>query len=146
MKLLQKSLMFASLLVVTTGAVSIPAISGNGVVHAASTQTTKIKNLTADGFYYRVSKDQLIKASDVEILTNDNETDANMIETAVANNFRLQVTVKKAPIYNLKGKKTNKCLTKDTVCTIGSQDAFNNSTYYQTSKNKLVQVNDSTWL
>ena len=147
MKLLQKSLLFASLLAVGTGIASIPAItSGNGTAQAATTSTTTTKNLTANGFYYRVSKNRLVKASDVQILTEDDQTDSNMIETDTPNDFRLQVTTPKADLYNLKGQKVGKSLSKNTICTIGSQDAFTQSTYYKTSKNKLVQVNDSTWL
>jgi len=146
MKLLQKSLLCASLLAIGSGITSIPAITmGNGTAQAA-TKTTTTKNLTANGFYYLVSKDRLVKASDVKILTKDDQTDSSMIDTDTPNDFRLEVTTPTAHLYNLKGKKLSKCVTKGTVCTIGSEDAFTHSTYYKTSKDKLVQLNDSSWL
>jgi len=142
MKLLQKSLLFASLLAVGTGVASIPEItSGNGVAQAAT-----IKDPVPNGFYYRVSKDTLIKATDVNILTKDTQTDSSMITTATQNDFRLEVTVSKAPLYNLKGDKLSRHLAKGTVCTIGSQVAFNNSTYYKVSQHSFLQSHDSTWL
>ncbi|WP_338232155.1 hypothetical protein [Companilactobacillus muriivasis] len=146
MKLLQKSLLFASLVALGSGVASIPALTtGNGIAQAATTTTTK--NLTADGFYYRVSKDRLVKASDVQILTKDDQTDSSMIETDTPNDFRLEVTVKKADLYNLKGEKVSDHLTKGTVCTIGNEDEFTQSTYYKaSSKDKLVQLNESSWL
>ena len=146
MKLLQKSLLFASLVALGSGVASIPALTtGNVIAQAATTTTTK--NLKADGFYYRVSKDRLVKASDVQILNKDDQTDSSMIVTDTPNDFRLEVTVKKADLYNLKGEKVSEHLAQGTVCTIGNEDAFTQSTYYKaSSKAKLVQLNDSSWL
>ncbi|CAJ1189957.1 SLAP domain-containing protein [Companilactobacillus nantensis] len=141
MKLTQKTLLLTSLLVIGTGVTSIPALTDT--VQAAT--TTSYKNLTPQGFYYRLSKDEFVKASDIKILTKDTQTDDSMIETASPNDFRLETTTT-AHIYNQKGQKLSKTLSQGTVCSIGSQDAFTQSTYYKTSADKLTQVNDSTWL
>jgi len=80
-------------------------------------------------------------------LNKDDQTDSSMIETDTPNDFRLEVTVKKADLYNLKGEKVSDHLTKGTVCTIGNEDEFTQSTYYKaSSKDKLVQLNESSWL
>jgi len=142
MKLLQKSLLFASLLAVGTSVASIPELTtGNGTAQAAT-----VTNATPDGFYFLVSKDRLIKACDVKILTKDTQTDADMITTDTQNDFRLEVNVPKAQLYNLKGDKVSHHLSKGTVCNIGSQVAFDNSTYYKVSKHSFLQSHDSTWL
>ncbi|WP_162894265.1 hypothetical protein [Companilactobacillus musae] len=142
MKLIQKSLLFASLVAVGASITTIPIISSK-TIEAAS---TSYENLNTTGFYYRIANDKLIKASDVKVITDDTQEDSNMISTAVANNFRLEVTVPKASLYDLKGNKLTHHLTKDTICPIGSRDAFYNSTYYKVSKDKMIQVSDSTWL
>lgn len=147
MKLLQKSLLFASLLAVGTSIASIPELTtGNGTAQAAT-----VTDATPDGFYFLVSKDRLIKArlikaSDVKILTKDTQTDADMITTDAQNDFRLEVNVPEAQLYNLKGDKVSHHLSKGTVCTIGSQVAFDNSTYYKVSKHSFLQSHDSTWI
>ncbi|MQS76577.1 SLAP domain-containing protein [Companilactobacillus halodurans] len=142
MKLLQKSLLLASLVAIGTGISTVPAINQT-TIHA----TTTTSNLKSDGFYYHIGKDKFIKASDVKIITNDSQYDENMIETMVADDFRLQVTVPKAHFYNKDGKKLSHYVTKDTIYKIGNQDEFNQSTYYQASKkDKLTSVNDSSWL
>lgn len=141
MKLTKKMLLLTSLLIIGTGVTSIPALTDT----AQAATTTSYKDLTPQGFYYRVGKDELVKASDVKILTKDTQTDSSMIETDSPNDFRLETTTK-AVLYNLKGQKLSKHLAEGTVCSIGSADAFTHSTYYKESKDKLVQVNDSTWL
>jgi hypothetical protein len=141
MKLTKKTLLLTSLLIIGAGATAIPTLTDT--VQAAT--STSYKNLTPQGFYYRVGDDELIKASDVKILAKDTQTDSSMIETDSPNDFRLEVTTKTS-LYNLKGQKLSKQLTAGTVCSLGSADAFTHSTYYKESKGKLVQINDSTWL
>ncbi|WP_057880867.1 SLAP domain-containing protein [Companilactobacillus kimchiensis] len=142
MKLLQKSLLFATIIGVGAGVTSIPTINNGNVTVQAAT----IKNMTANGFYYKVAKDKFIKASDVEILNKDTQSDANMIQTDSENDYRLEVTTPKAKLYNLKGKEIDHKLAKGTVCKIGTQASFDNSTYYKIAKDKLVQSHDSSWL
>ncbi|MFC6175417.1 hypothetical protein ACFQAV_01120 [Companilactobacillus huachuanensis] len=143
MKSLNKVILFASLLAIGTGITSIPAVTGT--VQAAS-NTSTFKNKTPDGFYYRVGKNELVKASDIKIVTKNDQSDADMIETDTPNDFRLVVTTPKTSVYNLKGKKLTKHLSEGTVYSIGNQDEFTQITYYKSSKDKIVQVNDSTWL
>ncbi|GEO79773.1 hypothetical protein FD29_GL000062 [Companilactobacillus mindensis DSM 14500] len=146
MKLLQKSLLFASLLAVGTSVASIPTITnGNGTVQAATTTKTT-KHMTADGFYYRVSNDRFIKASDVMILNENNQSDSSTFEDVTPDTFKLEVVSPKADLYNLEGKKVGKPVAQGTVCTVGSSAAFAQSTYYKVAKDKLAQVRDSSWL
>lgn len=146
MKLLQKSLLFASLLAVGTGVASIPTITnGNGTAQAATT-TKSTKKMTANGFYYRVSNDRLVKANDVMILNRDEQTDSSVSESNTPYTFRLEVATPKADLYNFEGKKVGKSLAQGTVCTIGDSAALTQSTYYKTSKDKLVQIKDNSWL
>lgn len=148
MKLLQKSLLFASLLGIGAGVTSIPTITNSNITVQAATKksskTSSVKDLTSHQFYYRLSKDEFVKASDVKILTNDNQNSSGDVAYIEAEDFRLQVVPSKANLYNKDGKKLSRHLTQGTVCTIGSQDKFDESTYYQKSDKKLAQVNSST--
>lgn len=140
MKLVQKSLLFASLFAVGAGATTIPVITnGNGAVQAA----TVVKGTTANAYYFKVGKDEFVKSDDVKIITKDNQTDEDMVSTIEANDFRLEVNVPKAQLYNKKGEKIGKCLTQGTVCNLGNQDAFYNKTYYKDFKGEISQMNNS---
>ncbi|KRK99389.1 hypothetical protein [Companilactobacillus futsaii] len=141
MKLVQKSLLFASLFAVGMGATTIPIVTnGNGAVQAA----TVVKGTTANAYFFKVGKDKFVKGEDVKILTNDNQTDEDMVSTIEANDFRLEVNVPKAQLYNKKGEKIGKCLTQGTVCKIGNQSAFYDKTYYKDFKGNISQMNNST--
>lgn len=143
MKLLQKGLLFASLLSVGASVVSVPLISGNGEVQAATTDYSKV---SGDGFYYRLDNSEYIKASDVKVLSEDTEEDANKITTNIPTNFRLKVTASKARLYNNKGKELHRTLDKNTIYDIGSQFSFNDRTYFKYSKDELTKVNQSIWV
>lgn len=141
MKLVQKSLLFASLFAIGVGATTIPVItSGNGAAQAA----TIVKGTTANAYYFKIGKNKFVKSADVKIITKDTQTDANMISTIAANDFRVEVNVPKAQLYNKKGEKIGKCLTQGTVCNLGNQDAFYNKTYYKDFKGKISQMNNSS--
>ena len=143
MKSLKKSLVFISLIAASV----IPTIATATPVLAASSETSSTKDMKADGFYYLVGKDELVKATDVKVINKDTATDSSMIETIVPNDFRLKITSPKASLYDLKGKKIGRCLTEGTVCTIGSQDKFFSSTYYKVSKDKFAQISkDNAWI
>ncbi|WP_119318198.1 hypothetical protein [Companilactobacillus formosensis] len=141
MKLVQKSLLFASLFAIGMGATTIPVVtSGNGSAQAA----TVVKGTTANDYFFKIGKDKFVKGEDVKILTNDNQTDEDMVSTIEANDFRLEVNVPKAQLYNKKGEKIGKCLTQGNVCKIGDQSAFYDSTYYKDFKGNISQMNNST--
>lgn len=143
MKIIQKSLLFASLLSIGAGITSIPTITQSNITVQAATKKTSpsssTKCLTADTLYYRVGHDKFISARDIKIITSDDSSNMDH-ESLVANDFRLEVTSPKASLYTKSGKKDGKCLKKGTICKIGNQDTFSEHTYYKSSKDKLVAL------
>lgn len=105
MKLIQKSLVFASLLAVGTGVTSIPEIASSvTTVQAAST------------------KGELKKISSTKI----------------------KVKVAKAQLYNEKGKKISKCLTKGKTCKTTEKNTVKGCKYYKVGKNEFVRASNVT--
>jgi len=145
MKIFQKSLLFASILSIGIGATSIPEITnGNENVQAATKSNSK--NMVDNDFYYRISKNRLVKASSVKIITENTEASPNMVNTNMPNKFQLKVTTPNASTYSLKGKKLSYNLKKGTTISFGTQAKFYNSSYYRESKNKMIRITDSTWI
>lgn len=142
MKFIQKSLLFVSLLSVGAGLSSISSVEQVQAATKDSSAEKSLNDVTADNFYYRINKDEFIKASDIRIITNDNSQDSNMGASLEASDFKLEVSSPKASLYNKAGKKSSHSLSRGAICVIGDQDQFYESSYFKSSSHKLTSVDD----
>ncbi|WCG36150.1 SLAP domain-containing protein [Companilactobacillus farciminis] len=98
MKLIQKSLLFASLLSAGASVTTIiPAVSNVAVVQAA---------------------------------------------TKCSSSSKIKVKVAKAQLYNEKGKKLSRCLTKGKTCTPKEKTSIKGQKYYKVGKDEFVKASD----
>ncbi|WP_334332293.1 MULTISPECIES: SLAP domain-containing protein [unclassified Companilactobacillus] len=52
---------------------------------------------------------------------------------------KISVKVSKAQLYNQKGKKISRCLTKGTTCKTSEKNTVKGCTYYKVGKNEFVK-------
>jgi len=103
MKLIQKSLLFVSLLTVGAGAVSAPVIASSGIVVQAASTKNGVKKISST---------------------------------------KIKVKVSKAQLYDKKGKKLSKCLTKGTTCKTTEKNTVKKCTYYKVGKDQFVKASN----
>jgi len=102
MKLLQKSLLFVSLLTVGAGVASAPVIANSAATVQAATMSG-VKKISST---------------------------------------KIKVKVSKAQVYDQKGKKTSKCLTKGTTCKTTEKNTVKKTAYYKVGKDQFVKASD----
>lgn len=145
MKLFGKGILYALIFLFGISLANASIFSTNYDNVQAATLRNK-KRLSSRNFYYRISKNRLVKASDVKVITKIGRPDSNMVSTNIPNDFKLKITNPRTVVYKLNGEKTSKRLSKGKVIEIGDKSKWFNDSYYKNSKNKMIHVSDSTWI